>query len=76
MNFKDNSFHDQTDHFGASFTASGNASCDHTFVIFLFLCFLKAFMLYFFFSPGDDVLTNEQCFNQKDSNEINVRMLY
>lgn len=42
---------------------------------FCFYVSLKLLCCIFFF-PGDDILTNEQCFNQKDSNEINVRMLF
>lgn len=56
MNFKGEiSFHDQTDHFGVSFTASENATCDYVFVFFLFSCFFKAF-----FSLRDSSLTNKQ----------------
>lgn len=70
MNFKEISFHDQTDHFGASFTASGNASCDHGFVFFFFF----SLKLFFFpiSPPGDDILTNEQCFHWKVANEISL----
>lgn len=57
MNFKEEtSFHDQTDHFGVSFTASENASCDYVFVFLLFSCFFKAF----FFPLRDASLTNKQ----------------
>lgn len=44
MNFKEEiSFRGQTDHFGVSFTASENASCDYVFVFLLFSCFFKDF---------------------------------
>lgn len=59
MNFKEISFHDQTVHFGVSFTASGNASCDRVFVFYLFSCFFKAFFSSFF-PLRDYTLTNEQ----------------